>query len=77
MSHTITLTFPIRTSAANFQRNTTVRKPALPTRTATVASRDAEQKFGEVLAEMISNAASCTFAAAMLTWLTVFVVSVM
>ena len=77
MSHTVTLTFPSLAPTANLPRTNTVRRPTLPTQAATAAPGRVEQKFGAVLAEMISNAASFTFAAAILTWLTVFAVSVM
>jgi hypothetical protein len=77
MSHTITLSFPTFAQAAKLQRNVAIPEPMVPTCAAGAPSIRAEQKFGEALAEMISNLAAYTFVAGIMTWMTVIVVSMM
>ncbi len=74
MSHTITLTFPLFDKDAKQSRLVAVRRPA----PAAVSIRvEKTRKVTNSFAEHVSTAASCAFVLALLTWMTVFVATVM
>lgn len=74
MSHTITLSFPVFQPEAKPSRIVAVRKPVA---TAVPMPTEKKRVFADSFADNVSTVAHCAFFLCLLTWMTVFVATVM